>query len=65
MATADSVKAKIMGLIDAANRTTGRNDTDLTSAVNALIKGYGQSGSKAQAILGEAIIGTMELGNEG
>lgn len=44
MATADSVKAKIQGLIDSSNETTGQNDTDLTSAVNHLKEGYGQGG---------------------
>ena len=44
MATADSVKAKIQGLIDSSNATTSKNDTDLTSAVNHLKEGYGQGG---------------------
>lgn len=44
MATADSVKAKIQGLIDTSNSTTGQNDTDLTSAINHLKEGYGQGG---------------------
>jgi len=44
MVTADSVKAKIQGLIDTSNETTGQNDTDLTSAVNRLKDGYGQGG---------------------
>lgn len=42
MATAESVKAKIQNLIDAANQTTGNKDTDLTTAVEALIAGYGK-----------------------
>ena len=42
MATADSVKNKIQGLIDSANASTGNADTDLTSAVNSLIEGFGQ-----------------------
>ena len=42
MATPDSVKAKIQGLIDKANGTTGGADTDLTAAVDALLAGYGQ-----------------------
>ena len=45
MATADSVKNKIQGLINTANATTGKADTDLTSAVGALIAGFGQGGS--------------------
>ena len=39
MATADSVKAKIQGLIDTANAKTGGSDTDLTRAVNTLLNG--------------------------
>lgn len=37
MATADSVKAKLQGLIAKANATTGNQDADLTTAVDALI----------------------------
>lgn len=44
MITTDSVKAKIQGLIDSSNATTGQNDTDLTSAVGHLKEGYGQGG---------------------
>lgn len=44
MATADSVKAKIQGLIDQSNATTGNTDADLTTAVGALIAGFGQGG---------------------
>ena len=44
MATADSVKAKIQGLIASANAKTGNTDADLTTAVNALITGFGQGG---------------------
>ena len=42
MATVDSVKANIQSLITKANGTTGRSDTTMTAAVNALISGYGQ-----------------------
>lgn len=45
MVTAESVKAKLQGLISLANNTTGKTDTDLTAAVNALIAGFGQGGS--------------------
>lgn len=45
MVTAESVKAKLQGLISLANATTGKTDTDLTAAVNALIAGFGQGGS--------------------
>lgn len=41
MVTADSIKAKIQALIAKVNAATGKNDTDLTSGVNALIEGYG------------------------
>lgn len=45
MATAGSVQAKIVGLITKANETTGNTDVDLTTAVDALVKGYGKGGS--------------------
>lgn len=45
MVMAESVKAKLQGLISLANATTGKTDTDLTAAVNALIAGFGQGGS--------------------
>lgn len=44
MATAESVKSKIQTLIATANSTTGKSDTDLTTAVNSLVSGYGQGG---------------------
>jgi hypothetical protein len=44
MVTADSVKAKLQGLIDTANAATGNADADLTAAVNALAAGFGQGG---------------------
>ena len=45
MITADSVKAKLQGLITKANETTGKSDADLTNAVNGLIEGYGKGES--------------------
>ena len=42
MATADSVKSKLQELIDTANAATGNADTDLTTAVNSLVAGFGQ-----------------------
>ena len=36
-----SVKSKIQALITAANAKTGKSDTDLTTAVQSLIDGYG------------------------
>ena len=50
MATAESVKAKIQGLINTANETTGGADTDLTSAVNTLAAGFGQGGESSGGI---------------
>lgn len=44
MATADAVKDKIQSLIDAANAVTGHTDADMTTAVTALIAGFGSEG---------------------
>ena len=44
MVTAESVKAKLQGLIATANATTGNADADLTTAVHALVAGFGQGG---------------------
>lgn len=44
MATAESVKTKIQGLISQSNEATGKEDTDLTAAVGSLIAGFGQGG---------------------
>lgn len=44
MATAESVKQKIQGLISNANNTTGNTDATLTNAVNSLIAGFGTGG---------------------
>lgn len=44
MATAESVKAKIQGLIATGNAKTGKSDGDLTSVVNSLVSGYGGGG---------------------
>lgn len=44
MATAESVLAKIQALIDSSNSTTGGSDTNLTTAINALITGYNAGG---------------------
>lgn len=50
MATADSVKIKMRGLIDSANAKTGGNDSTLTGAVNTLIAGFGQGGGSSSAV---------------
>lgn len=52
MATADSVKAKLQGLIAKANETTGNTDADLTTAVNALVAGFGQGGGGTPFAIG-------------
>ena len=36
-----SIKTKMQSLIEAANAETGKGDTDLTTAVQSLIDGYG------------------------
>lgn len=46
MATAESVKAKIQGLIDTANTATGNEDSTLYDAVNTLVAGYGGGGGE-------------------
>lgn len=51
MATADSVKAKLEGLISKANEATGNSDADLTTAVDSLIEGYGQGGEDTLGML--------------
>lgn len=44
MATAESVKAKLLGLLNQANAATGKTDADLTAAVASLVAGFGQGG---------------------
>ena len=44
MATADSVKTKIQGLIARANAATKGSDTNLTTALDRLIAGFGKGG---------------------
>lgn len=41
MATIQSVKTKIQGLIDKSNEATGGSDTDLTTAIDSLIANQG------------------------
>lgn len=50
MSTIQSVKNQIQTLIDNANATTGKGDTNLTTAQNSLIEGYGQGGSGSGGI---------------
>lgn len=56
MATFNSLKTKIQGLIDKSNAKTGNSDTDLTSAVDTLIAGFGQGGSSLPEYDGTVII---------
>lgn len=44
MATLESVKTKMQGLIDTANGATANSDADLTSAINSLVAGFGGGG---------------------
>lgn len=46
MATAESVKQKIQGLISNANNTTGNTDATLYDAVASLIAGFGTGGGE-------------------
>lgn len=50
MATAEGIKAKLQGLIEAANAATGNADADLTAAVNSLILGYGSGKTSGEYI---------------
>lgn len=63
MATADSVKAKLQGLIDAANAVTGTADTDMTAAVNNLISGFGGGGIdiKSMTVTPAEVVSTVTL----
>lgn len=40
-----SLQSKIQSLIDGANAVTGAESTDLTSAIQALVNGYGSGGT--------------------
>ncbi len=51
MASVESVKEKLNGLIDSANAVTGKKDGDLTAAVGSLMEGFGQSEDKLAARL--------------
>ena len=45
-----SIKSQIQSLITIANENTGNADTDLTSAVNTLINGYGGSDTTLESL---------------
>lgn len=51
-----SIVAQLQALIDASNLTTGKSDTDLTTAVQRLIRGWG--GSTVQVTEANVEIGT-------
>lgn len=56
MATIESIKSKIQGLIDTANATTGDTAVDMSSAVNALIAGFGQGGGGSNVKITEYVV---------
>lgn len=45
MSTAETVKAQLNALLNQANNTTGKTDTNLTAAIASLVAGFGQGGS--------------------
>lgn len=49
-------KRRIETLISAANEVTGNSDTDLTSAVNSLIDGFGMGGNGLTYDMGEFVV---------
>ena len=56
MSTPITVKTQIQALINNANAKTGNNDTDLTTAVNSLIDGYGGGSHEEDYITYASII---------
>lgn len=63
MATAESVRGKISGLIDQANAATGRRDATLTEAVGALVVGYGSGEGTAPSV--EQATPTISVSTDG
>lgn len=47
MATLEQNKIALENLVKKANEVTGKNDGDITGAINSLIAGYGKGGSGA------------------
>lgn len=45
MATLEQNKIALENLVKKANQVTGKNDGDITGAINSLIAGYGKGGS--------------------
>lgn len=65
MATAESVKAKLQGLIDQANVATGGSDADLTTALGRLIAGFGSGDAGGLAYdMGEFVLEADSVGGE-
>lgn len=58
MATADSVKTKIQGLIVRANAATKGSDTNLTTALDRLIAGFGKGGGPYSDV---TLLSTIEV----
>ena len=48
MSNIQSVKTQIQNLINMANSTTNKQDTDLTTAVSSLVSGYGSGGGSGE-----------------
>lgn len=63
MATVESIKSKIRNLISKSNSTTGRADSNLTSAVDALIDGYGTGGVTPSGSISITANGTHDVTN--
>lgn len=61
MATAESVKAKLRGLIDRANGVTGQTADNLTAAVEQLAAGYGQGGDAKTYTITLTVSGSFSL----
>jgi hypothetical protein len=64
MATAESVKGKIEGLISKANAKTGASDKTLTGSINRLVAGY-SGGTGSTECSGKHIIEVDELPETG
>lgn len=71
MANWNDIKSQIIKLINDANNTTGKTDTNLTDSVNTLISGYGGSSNASTPLFygvnggidvqSNPIIATVEL----